>query len=371
MLPKFISDLANTFIKNDNYLNKLDEICRDIGILSDDGEAWVDKHSGYVIKNIDFNIDEGYDESGFKIKSRAELAEDLSITTAKKNKEEYMSPDAYMINNIILALSNFTGIDLTPDKDFIISNVLIKIESTLPDEKTYKETAEKARLKGKKIQEYSLAQKHSYILLFSIAYIFISIQTIIPTPKTKKTFPGCIKSFSGYPNNNEDYSGLTYIVCIIYNIKSNEVPWNTLKKLIKDSKLKKIKNLIDTFILKDKVVIDKFNLKLSNKDDDNEAIPDQVNVKKWETFLPTLTKITIKSSDPINDDYIMSLYQNMSNNNIIQNEQINIIKGKIISFSIYIQLLINNIIKDSLPLLMNSSKEPFIDNVCVMKNRML
>ena len=43
-----------------------------------------------------------------------------------------------------------------------------------------------------------------------------------PTPKVKKTFPGCKKSFKGFPLNNEDYSGLTYIACIATNIKSNE-----------------------------------------------------------------------------------------------------------------------------------------------------
>ena len=44
--------------------------------------------------------------------------------------------------------------------------------------------------------------------------------------------------------------------------------------------------------------------------------------------------------------------------------QINTINGKIIHFSMYIQLLISNIIKNAEPILMNSNKEPFIDNIC-------
>ena len=46
------------------------------GDLSEDGDAWIDKHSGYKIKNIEANTDEGYDQSGFKSISREALTRD-------------------------------------------------------------------------------------------------------------------------------------------------------------------------------------------------------------------------------------------------------------------------------------------------------
>ena len=54
LLPTFIVELAIAFINNDNYLETLNDICKRQGKLSDDGEAWVDKYSGYFITYIDF-----------------------------------------------------------------------------------------------------------------------------------------------------------------------------------------------------------------------------------------------------------------------------------------------------------------------------
>ena len=63
----------------------MNNIIKDQGAISDDGDNWVDKHSGYVIKAIDWETDEGYDE-GFKIISRDVLEEDLGQTVLTKSK---------------------------------------------------------------------------------------------------------------------------------------------------------------------------------------------------------------------------------------------------------------------------------------------
>ncbi len=368
LLPRFISDLANSYLLNENYLNKLQELCRDIGVLSDDGEAWVDKYSGYVIRYIDFNTDEGYDESGFKTKSRSELVEDLASIKEKTSEKTILSPEALMISNVITAISTFSGVNITSQKEFIISNVMIKLEQLLSDEETYNELVEMARKKGKKTPEY-MFQKHSLILCFTVCYTFIMIQTMIPMPKTKKTFPGCIKSFSGYPlETNGDFSGLTYIVCIVNNIKSTEAPWYTIKKFNQPQLMKKIQTIMES-IIKDKVIQEKFSNKIAYNATDNIKIPDEINVKMWETFLPPLVKPEITSSEPISNDYINKTLDNISKLNKKQHENINVIKGKIINFSIYIQIIISNIVKEATPLLMNSSNEPFIDNVCCNSTR--
>ena len=54
LLPTFMYDLANSFITYDNYSEKMKQICAEQGAKSDDGCAWVDRHSGYIIKNIGF-----------------------------------------------------------------------------------------------------------------------------------------------------------------------------------------------------------------------------------------------------------------------------------------------------------------------------
>lgn len=77
-----------------------------------------------------------------------------------------------------------------------------------------------------------------------------------------------------------------------------------------------------------------------------------------------MSKPQLKVSENINDAFIKSTFANVSVGNAKQKEQLNVIYGKIVHFSMYIQIMIANIINNAEPLLMNSSKEPFIDNVC-------
>ena len=56
---------------------EIDIICSEQGTISDDGNLWVDKYSGYFIKNIDYDTEEGFTEEGFKLKTRDKLEQDL------------------------------------------------------------------------------------------------------------------------------------------------------------------------------------------------------------------------------------------------------------------------------------------------------
>ena len=49
---------------------ELDTICANQGTISDDNNYWVDKHSGYIIKHIEFSSDEGFDEQGYKLNTK-------------------------------------------------------------------------------------------------------------------------------------------------------------------------------------------------------------------------------------------------------------------------------------------------------------
>ena len=84
LLPTFYETLAKSSMFN--YDEVTDAICRERGEISDDGSKWVDKYSGYVIKDIEFDVDEGYDDKGFKISTHAVLEKD--IETKIENDDE-------------------------------------------------------------------------------------------------------------------------------------------------------------------------------------------------------------------------------------------------------------------------------------------
>jgi hypothetical protein len=54
LLPTFFYTLAKVLLQNPNaYDNTVNNIVKEQGALSDDGDNWVDKYSGYVIRAID------------------------------------------------------------------------------------------------------------------------------------------------------------------------------------------------------------------------------------------------------------------------------------------------------------------------------
>ena len=86
LIPYFYYALAKSYqISEDEYLDEMAYIIKKQGKLSDDGDMWVDKYSGYPIKMIDFDTEEGYETSGFKINSRDLLEQDIGDNILKSS----------------------------------------------------------------------------------------------------------------------------------------------------------------------------------------------------------------------------------------------------------------------------------------------
>ena len=118
LIPSFFKILALSYYNGDyNYV--LDEICAQRGTISDDGNNWVDKYSGYIIKNIEFNSEEGYNEEGFKLQTRDIIDAEYAFETPKM---KYNSEASQTIYNITSSISTFIGLNLESHYDFIIKN---------------------------------------------------------------------------------------------------------------------------------------------------------------------------------------------------------------------------------------------------------
>ena len=53
------------------------------------------------------------------------------------------------------------------------------------------------------------------LLLATLGTYLIAIQTMMPSLRTNRTFPGCVRSFRGYPLEGDgDTSALQYIACV-------------------------------------------------------------------------------------------------------------------------------------------------------------
>jgi hypothetical protein len=366
LLPSFKFDLAVAFINDhSNYLSHLENVKSKIGKLSDDGDWWTDKYSGWPICPVDFDIEEGY-EDGFKIKSREVEEADVGnkiVSIESKKVVEYITREARIVNNIIRAMEIAMGINISDQKNFIIDNVLSCLRDNLKSEVDYKEDVKHMAEKGKKLPSYNEIF-NTYILYYTLGMILIAIQTAIPSIKTRKTHPNCIRSFSGYPFEGAgDMSSLTYIACVAYDIRSSGEPWNVLKK--RDTIPVKIQKVIDEILVKLESVKLKFEEKtdylLTNPADD---IPEEHDVSNWRQFLPPLVPFKITRLSNISDEFKKTLINDLRNGIPKQHERILVIASKIIFFSLSIQEAIADVVKKNKLLLHNSNNEPYLENAC-------
>ena len=124
LFPVSIHTLAKTFISGGDYLRKLDELCNSVGIMSDDGDAIVDKHSGFVMRKIDFSAEEGFDEAGFRITTHdiieKDLGEVLMEQNKKKEKRVFENEVAEVIFNVANTVCRNIDIPIDSIEDLIL-----------------------------------------------------------------------------------------------------------------------------------------------------------------------------------------------------------------------------------------------------------
>jgi len=378
LLPAFISGIAGCFIYDPDYYNDyVDLLCKEIGTLNEDGDSWVDKHSGRVIKKIDYSNEEGWEE-GFRVSSRSIMDDDIGnkIVSAAKKPKVYDSIESKMISNVVNALSVSMGITIEEQKPFIINCVTESLRTKIPKEEDYKKTITTMANKGKKIPSFEELYNSS-LLYYTLGMFLISVQTVVPSIRTRKTFPGCVRSFSGYPfEGSGDVSALNYLACVAYNIrKTGSDPWRALSGVKETTIATRIKAVIDgneqsTGL----IVMEEVKRKIDEKTEyllvnPVNEIPPEHDISKWTQFLPPLVQIKIRSLLDISPEFKSSLISDLKHGAHNQREKILVIESKIIQFSLAIQEKIQGIIKKKNLLLLKANNEPYVENACCNENK--
>ena len=369
LLPKFVHILADTFItKNSKYDDVLNELKRKIGKRSDDGDAWVDEHSGEVICYIDLDVSEGYAD-GFVDRGRDILEKDVGevmLEKQKEKKDKRLSPEGELVSNVVSVLSTNMGLDIEQSRDFIIKVVteLMNDVRIIEKEPAYRKREEEAGKKGKKLPTY-IALFSSTLMYLTLGMYLIAVQTSVPSLKTRKTAPGCVRSFTGFPFEGEgDDSGLNYVACVALKSRdASTVPWNALPK-----SEEKIASTLKSFIVRYLLPYAEVEQKIKQKteyllENPELEIPDEYNLIKWTNFLPPLKKFHVKHLENVSAGFTEELQNELYTGNHRQLEKLLVIDAKIIAFSLAIQESIQKLVEKK-NLLLKSSGQLFMDNAC-------
>ncbi len=381
LLPTFLYQLADAF-ENGDFQHTLQRIIKDRGVLSDDGDKVVDKYSGYTIKLIQYSNDEGYDADGYKIKSRDVMEEDIGETIMKTltiKDSESKTKLALALEKLLIGIDKTIGIDLVEQREFVISKTILILNQTILSRKAYENKIEqlKRKKKAKGLKTYTKYYDENLMLSLICVYI-ITLQSTVPSIQTSKTFPGCVKSFSGYPLEDEpgNKNLMNYVVCILLKIRGDGRPWTGLPNIRKLSSAKSVEKL-ENYILKIKKFMDQnvlTNKEISKKLEakrqwikQNRAenlILDEFNIQKWSTFLPPLFKFKVPSVKMLGESFKRLLKNSIVSGSNDQFKHINILIGKIKEFSFNIQSKVNEIIEEKDKLFITNSGIPYMENAC-------
>ena len=383
LLPLFLHTLNQAYHKKENYSYTMEIICQKQGALSDDEGSWVDKYSGYTIRNIDFFADEGYTDKGFKDKTREILETENEESTQKheaseeviiQNDYDYEYKDSKETKDNI---DNTTTINALEEEAFVSDNVNITNEGEVQEiVSSYNNsdiqfidtlfyimenkldltsnTELKHKLLVKLSQFYdkfkTKGQESSYklVLLFLscfVVYLEMRVSDISFLEKQKTCKPYLL----GFPvHSSENMDTIKYVVCLAKKYDLHR----SLIKPTNENLTKEVAGILTMLSTNEFASIIK-NYLLSEKAS-KEKLFDQY---QWREFVPPLFSYHIKRIQPMQKD------------SVINNEYKNIILSKIILYSYSLLEKIQGITSKQSHLLVTSDQVPYLENTCCLRTK--
>jgi len=254
-------------------------------------------------------------------------------------------------------------------EDFILMLSRELFDKAIFTEASYQKKSDKnLKDKGKPLQPYKNYRDETRMFIIA-STVFIAIQTATPSFKTTKSFPGCVRSFSGYPLSGgvEDITGLQYIACVLEKSKNKDVyPWAAISSLKPEALVKNMKNILEKYIVTrsdvNELYVKKREFMILNPD---LVAPEEHNITKWTSFLPPVVDFDIiKTIRGVSSDFVSDLKTDMRKGSTKQEEGISVVQSKITQFSFGIIESINTIVKTKDLILKNSARIPFLENAC-------
>ena len=371
LLPTFYNDLAIGF-QTETYLQALSEIEKTRGTA--DGDNIVDKYSGYVIKKLQYDENEGYEANGFKRVTREvmEEEEDIVLSTSVSSSNPNQKHMAFKkdITKKLKTLDAKLKINTKQQHEFIIKYMISFMKKYVLSEKKF--LSKMKNVKGKK-PSYKKYKDEIKIFLLIGLYV-IGIQLLTPHLDYAPTFEGCVMSFDGFPlEESGDNSIVSYIVCLFLKLKSSVRPWNVLPSTkrsnfseIREKFVEKVVKFMKTKILTEIDIVNKLeekrewmilNMELS------EGIR-EFDIKNWDTFLPHLNKVNVDDTRGVSNNFDKLLSESIAKGDISQFSYVFSLMGKVINQSFLIQEDMERVVSNKDIILSTLNNIPFLENAC-------
>jgi hypothetical protein len=370
LLPDFLAILAQEFCNGGDYNRKMDELCTPdrIEVV---GNRIIDIHSGRTMRLLDFSTEEGYNDAGFRISTNAVLeTSNTDYLNILENTRIFNDETTEVIFNIASAICNNIDIPIKIIEDNVLRITLniIQDKSIVSSEEGYaKRIAKSEKKQTKQLAPYA-DYRNEMMIIITTSVLAACIQSLRGL-KSNKTFPGCIRSFSGYPfGGQEDLSTIEYFACVLDKMRNPSIqPWKSIFKVNRQD----LKDRIRTICEKAVLLNDDILVLFQEKHDyltlypEVQTIPERLELKGWKQFLPPILKIDIiKHLQPISQTFRNDFMELLKTGNKSQTENLLVLKSKIIQHTFGIIQSIQEVIDSKTVLLKTMNNIPFLQNAC-------
>lgn len=363
LVPKYLLVLANAYLVNNDHDKMLDIICKNEGSINDTNDAWVHVESGYILKRIEFDDADMYDRNAVSIVIEDDVLDDVLVlddeeldSYDKELLEEMEDVDTIMNKDVVNLQLNKKL--LFSDEEKQIDHLLISFNNILGIK------IENSNIKLKLIKEINNTYKNAIysgendpvitliISILSFILVYVQAYDVIP----KKSFPGCLNSFNGFPielgtGNNE---GVTYMACVLYGLsnKNPNFPYNKFNNKTRQDIFDLIFSFIDNYVIQNNYVFNLLTESRENRLKNKGLYNREIEIRLPSYFRPSLKEIDVDRGVEFKKSF-GSLYEEYQ-------YKINELEYQTKSLEQYIQ----DNLTDEKPILMTKNSQPFMINYC-------
>jgi len=317
LFPRSLYELAVSF-SNGTYTETLNRLIGEIGVKSGDGDAIVDMHTNYVLKQLDRVVEDEYDENGFKIHTHSILETENALEGVETKTFEH--PTAEKVFHVFRVLKQRLG--LMDDNEEIEKMVMAQSMRILcqgdncepntiffmdrgqfkKEQKHLKELQDKGKQVRKEVAGFSYQHyMDRNIVVVAAAMFLVAVQTAVPSIRPKMTIPGCTYSYGGFPMSNDknDVSGISFLSCFLVkyaNQGDTAEIWKSIARPFQAERMTKLIVQVLGIVLEDDVVLlDAYKKKRQYLLLEQESPLKTIVANRWSTFLPPLVPFTVES----------------------------------------------------------------------------
>jgi catabolite regulation protein CreA len=371
LVPMTLYDLAHVFTIGGDYAELQRELAKTYGVLSDDGDAIVDRYTGAVIRKIDFvgenTLFDTDAETLGAFLGTTQTNEGIVNPKATRVFENETTETVHLIFTALVKNLDIPKTTVQAIEDFVLRLSLEIVKKQVMSEEKYTAAARQMEeKKGKKMPPFAQYRGENLILIVA-AMTLVAIQGATPAVKSAKTYPGCYQSFTGYPFDGvQDDTALKYIVCVLHRMKSSISVWASIQKLNQDKLLAHIRPIIDRHVIGQPEVQDLFDRKREYLQLHPEIfVPLEHSIKRWHTFLPPVVPFAVKSTvRHLAHGFSEEINAAIRNSNRAQRTLIDTVTCKSFAYSYSVIEAINDVVKRKDAVLKTSGGVPFLENAC-------